>query len=181
MKISFIAAVAENYVLGKDGHIPWHLPSDLKWFKANTLHKPCLMGRKTYESLGHPLPSRRNIVLTSQPHFECPCEVVHSIMEAMAIVDEPEMMILGGASLYRALMNVADRFYLTVVHTLADGDTRFPPIDAAQWSVSHRDFVPADERNPFAHTFFILDRLDYADVHTSPEKLPNVYRQLNST
>ena len=180
MKISFIAAVAENYVIGKDGDLPWRLPSDLKWFKRNTLEKPCLMGRKTYESLGSPLPSRRNIVLTSSGTFEAPCEIVHDLNTVFELVhDAPELMILGGATLYEALFDRADRFYLTVVHARPEGDTRFPPIDAGQWTVASREFVPADERNPISHTFFVLERETYAKSTTAPDVLPAAYRLLS--
>ncbi|MEZ4459736.1 MAG: type 3 dihydrofolate reductase [bacterium] len=177
MKISFIAAVAENYVIGKDGDLPWRLPSDLKWFKRNTLEKPCLMGRKTYESLGSPLPSRRNIVLTSSHTFEAPCEIVHDLDSALELVhDAPELMILGGATLYEELIDRADRFYLTVVHARPDGDTRFPAMDAGQWRVASREFVAADDRNPIAHTFFVLERETYGESATAHDVLPAAYR-----
>lgn len=177
MKISLIAAVAENYVIGKDGALPWRLPSDLRWFKQHTVGKPCIMGRKTYESLGKPLPERLNIVVSNDQEFYAPCEMARTVDEALAAAgDAPEVMILGGRRLYESFMERADRLYLTVVHTRPEGDTRFPPIDAAQWRVSERLWVDADDKNPFDHTFWVLERETYGPVHNVQASLPVQYR-----
>ena len=179
-KIAPIAAVAHNYVIGKDGDLPWHLPADLKWFKAQTLGKPCLMGRRTLESFPAPLRGRRNIALTRQPGYEAPegVEVAHSLDEALAMAGEAqEVMILGGARVYEELMARADRFYLTVVHADVDGDTRFPPFDLAQWRVASVEHHGADARNAHAYSFYVLEREVYGPV-ASPEdaRLPDALR-----
>ena len=157
--ISLIAAVAENYVIGKDGELPWRLPADLKWFVEKTRGKPVIFGRRTYESTGF-LKSRTNIVLTSRDDFEDErAVVVHTIDEALeAAKPADEIMILGGSSIYEQFMPIADRFYLTVVHARPDGDTRFPPIDASEWRIASEERREADELNPHAMTFLILER-----------------------
>jgi dihydrofolate reductase len=173
MKISFIAAIAENYVIGKDGDLPWRLPSDLRWFKQTTIHKPCVMGRRTYESLGKPLPSRQNIVVTRDTSFHAPCDVVHTIDAALTCAGEAEeIMILGGATIYEALFDRADRFYLTVVHARPAGDTLFPAFDLSQWNIMSREDVDADEKNPIPHSFFVLDRVSYAPFEGQEDSLP---------
>ncbi len=173
MKICFIAAIAQNYIIGHEGDLPWRLPSDLRWFKKHTINKPCVMGRRTYDSLGKPLPSRQNIVVTRDLSFEAPCDVAHSIDEALACAgDAEEIMILGGAAIYQALLERADRFYLTVVHARPEGDTSFPAFDPEQWNVVSREDVDPDEKNPIAHTFYVLDRVIYAPVKTKGDTLP---------
>lgn len=179
MKISIIAAVAENYIIGKDGTLPWRLSSDLKWFKNHTVGKPIVMGRKTYLSIGKPLPDRQNIVVSNDQEFSASCAVVRSLDEAIAAAgDAPELMVIGGRGIYEGFIDRADRLYLTVVHARPDGDTRFPPIDAAQWRVTLRERVDADDKNSFSHTFYILDREQYGPVSTVQESLPASYRAL---
>lgn len=170
--IAAIAAVAENYVIGKEGDLPWRLPADLRWFVKNTRGKPVIFGRCTYESTGY-LKGRKNIVVTTRRDYQSDCDVVaHSLDDALsAALDAEEVMILGGATIYEELMTRLDRFYLTVVHARPDGDTRFPAFDAAQWEVTFQEFRPADEKNPLPMTFYILDRLEYGEPPDPTEDL----------
>ena len=131
MKISIIAAMANNRVIGKDNKMPWHLPEDLKHFKSITMNKPILMGRKTYESIGRALPGRLNIILTRDDTFTADgCVVVSSIEEAFHIVnihDADELFIIGGENIYSQFMHIADNLYLTLIDLDVEGDTFFPP------------------------------------------------------
>ncbi len=176
--ISLIAAVAENYTIGVDGDLPWRLPNDLRWFKSQTVNKPVIMGRITHETLGFPLPSRRNIILTRDQSYESEgCEIAHSINEAVEMVgDVDELMILGGAGIYQQFMDRADRFYLTVVHDEFEGDTHFPAFDADQWRVEFHEGHAADEKNPYDHTFYILEREEYGPVDSNAEMLDERFR-----
>lgn len=150
--LSLIVAVAENGVIGRDNRLPWHLPGDLKYFKAMTLGKPVLMGRKTWESLGRPLPGRPNVVITRDPAFQADgASVGHSLDEGLRLArdlagPEGEVMVIGGADLFRACLDQADRLYLTEVHRAYDGDVFFPPLDRSRWveaSRQHHDGDPA--------------------------------------
>lgn len=175
--LSAIAAVAENYVIGRDGDLPWRLPADLRWFVAQTRNKPLIFGRKTYESTGY-LKGRRNIVVTRQPDYESDCDLVVTSLDAAleATADDEEVMVLGGATIYELLMPRIDRFYLTVVHAQPDGDTHFPAIDANQWDISFREGRPADADNPLDMTFFILERREYGAVQLGEPLLPSALR-----
>ncbi len=158
--ISLIAALDRNGVIGDDGRIPWRLPADLKYFKRVTMGKPLIMGRKTYESIGHPLPGRHNIVLTRQRDYRAPgCTVVHSLEEALAAAgDVEEVMVAGGSSIYRQFLPRADRLYLTFVETTADGETTFPPFDREEWHLVFEEAHPADQQNPFPYRFTIFEK-----------------------
>jgi dihydrofolate reductase len=160
MEISLIAALDNNNLIGAGGEIPWHLPADLRYFKATTMGKPLLMGRKTYESIGKPLPGRHNIVLTRRPNYQAPrCTVVHSIPAALAAAgDADELMVIGGGAVYEALLPHADRLYLTYVDALFDGDTYFPPISPEVWQVVSEEAHPADAKNPYPYRFVVLER-----------------------
>lgn len=173
MKISAIAAVAENYVIGRDADLPWRLPADLRWFVEKTRGKPVIFGRRTYESTGY-LKSRVNIVVTRQQNYDSDCDVVvHSVDDALAAAaGADEVMVLGGAAIYDALMPRLDRLYITVVHARPTGDTRFPALDAGQWDVAFEEFRPADERNELDMTFMILERRSYGPVDGPCDLLP---------
>lgn len=160
MEISLIAALDRNHVIGAGGEIPWHLPADLRYFKATTMGKPVVMGRKTYESIGRPLPGRQNIVLTRQSDYEAPgCIVVHSLPDALAAAGSaPELMVIGGATVYRAFLPLADRLYLTYVDAVFHGDTCFPPFDPDAWQVVREEQHPPDARNPYPYRFVVLER-----------------------
>lgn len=177
-KIAFIAAVAENYIIGRDGDLPWKLPADLRWFVEKTRGKPVISGRRTFESTGT-LRSRKNIVVTTQSDYDGDCDVVaHSIDGALAAAgDVEEAMILGGATIYEELLERADRFYLTVIHDRPQGDTRFPAFSADQWEVTYEHHHAADEQNPVAMTFYILDRATYGPSDNAPQDLiPAAFR-----
>lgn len=161
MKISIIAAMADNRVIGIENRLPWDLPADMKWFRQNTMGKPVLMGRKTYDSIGRPLPKRRNIVISRDESLKIEgCDVVSSADAAFQLCsDEAEVMIIGGASFYEQTLPQADRLYLTLVHCEVEGDAWFPEIDFSQWQEVERIDHQADEANAFAYSFLILERV----------------------
>lgn len=157
--ISLIAAMAKRRVMGRDGQLPWHLPADLKHFKAITLDKPIVMGRKTYESIGKPLPQRTNIILTTDPAYQAPgCYVVHHLDEAMKIAKgAEEILIIGGAQIYEAYLPLAQRMYLTLIDADIEGDTFFPDFDEAKWQVVSREDHLPDEKNSYGYRFLVLE------------------------
>jgi len=159
--ISLIAAMGRDRVIGRDNQLPWHLPADLQHFKRVTMGKPILMGRLTYESIGKPLPGRRNVVITRDTAFAAPgCEVVNSIEAALAAVaDVEEVMVIGGASFYHQMLPQADRLYLTFIDADFDGDAWFPQWDAGEWREMEREEHAPDERNPHAYAFVVLERI----------------------
>jgi dihydrofolate reductase len=157
--------MAENRVIGQDNQLPWHLPADLKHFKRLTMGKPVLMGRRTFDSIGRPLPGRTNIIITADTGFRAHqvCIVVHSIKEAFEAAAEAagssdEIMVIGGASLYEQILPLADRIYLTLIHHRFDGKALFPHYDARQWQEIDRSDHEADEHNPFAYSLTVLQR-----------------------
>ncbi len=158
--LSIIVAIARNRVIGRGNRLPWHLPADLRHFKQTTMGHPIIMGRKTYESIGRPLPGRQNIVITRNRNFRAEgCLVVHSLQEALAAVpDAEEVFIIGGASLYREALPLADRIYLTLVDAEVEGDTVFPELDASEWQEVRRETFAPDEKNPFGYAFVELVR-----------------------
>lgn len=159
MKLSLIVAMTKNRVIGLDNQMPWHLPVDLAWFKQNTLGKPVIMGRKTFESIGKPLPKRRNIVLSRTAVAIDGVEIVTSLEQALALVkDETEVMIIGGGQLFAEMIVRADRLYLTEIDTVLEGDTYFPAIDSQEWQVSFMQTHLADKKNPYNCCFKILER-----------------------
>ena len=159
--ISIIVAASTNNVIGVRGELPWRLRDDLKRFKQLTLGKPVIMGRRTFESIGRPLPGRDNIVITTDRHYQADgCRVVHSIDQALvAAGDCEEVMIIGGADLYRQTLETADRLYLTLVKAAPEGDTWFPVIEPQQWREIERESHQADEHNEFDYDFVVLDRI----------------------
>lgn len=160
-KISLIAAMADNGVIGIENQLPWKLPSDMKWFRQHTLGKPIIMGRKTFESFGgRALPERHNIVITRDHEYTLEhASVAHSIDEALSIAGEVnEIMIIGGASFYEQMLPQADRLYLTFVHADIEGDAWFPEIDFSQWQELERYDQAADDNNAYAHSFVIYER-----------------------
>lgn len=160
MIISLIVAIADNGVIGADNALPWHLPADMRWFRRHTLGKPVVMGRRTYQSIGRPLPERTNIVLTRDRGYRVPgCTVVHDIDGALAAAgDAAELMVMGGAEVYRQFLPHARRLYLTRVHANPEGDATFPPIEPAQWREVEREERPADTEQPVACTFQVLEQ-----------------------
>ncbi len=160
-RLSLIAAMAENRIIGKDNRLPWHLPADLQHFKALTLGKPMIMGRKTWESLPGLLPERRHIVISRNPDYQAEgaegaegAEVVPSIAAAIAAAGEvEEIMVVGGAQIYAQAISLADRLYLTRVHQSITGDASFPDIDPTRWTLTECEEHPADEKNPIPYSF----------------------------
>lgn len=168
MIISLIAAMGNNRVIGINNTLPWRLPADLKHFKKITMGKPILMGRKTYESIGKPLPGRTNIIVTNDRDYQAPgCVVTHTVDEALAAAqgragttatNGEEIMVIGGASFYEQLLPRAQRLYLTLIHEDFAGDAWFPAFNHAEWSeVEHTDCEP-DEANPYHYSFVVLER-----------------------
>lgn len=160
MRISMIVAVAANGTIGREGELPWHLPEDLRHFKRITLGKPVVMGRKTWESIGRPLPGRHNVIVTRQKDFAAHgASVVGSPGAALELLaDEQEVMIIGGGGIYREFLGRADRLYLTEVGVEIDGDAHFPPVDPGEWREVSREAHAADERHAYPYTFIRLDR-----------------------
>jgi dihydrofolate reductase len=157
MRLSLIVAASENGCIGRDGDLPWRLPEDLKRFKQVTMGKPIIMGRKTYESIGRPLPGRTNIVVTRQPGYAAPgCEVAGSLADALdaaRATGTDEVFIIGGASLYADALSQADTLYLTRVHAAVEGDVYLPPVPWETFELSASEAHPADERHAHAFTF----------------------------
>jgi len=162
MKLSLVVAMDKNRIIGIDGGLPWHLSSDLKYFRDITMGKPIIMGRKTHESIGRPLPGRRNIVVTRNENFTAEgCDVVTSLEAAMDLIaDEPEAMMIGGASLYIDTLPIADQLYMTEVYAEVEGDTWFPEIDPEQWQELSRTTFSADEKNDHDYSFVVYERID---------------------
>jgi dihydrofolate reductase len=160
MRIALIVAMAENRVIGRNNQLPWRIPADLRHFKALTLGKPVIMGRKTYESIGRPLPGRDNIVISADSGYQAEgCQVVHSVEQALEAAGScEEAMIIGGANLYRQTLENADRLYLTLVKAEPEGDTWFPEIELQQWREIERRAHTADESNEFDYDFVVLER-----------------------
>ena|SRR5882757_5147405 len=159
--LELVLAVAENDVIGRGNRLPWRLSADLRRFKALTLGKYVLMGRRTYESIGRALPARTNLVLTRSADFDAAdCTVVGTLEEARSVASaEPVLMVIGGAEIYRQCLGLATRIHLTLVHTsVADGDTFFSGWRGSDWRESFRERHEADEKNDFAYSFVTLER-----------------------
>ena len=162
MRISLVVAMASNGVIGRDNGLPWHLPADLQHFKRITMGKPILMGRKTWESIGRPLPGRTSIVITRDTGYTAPgCIVVHSIEDALQAAADlsDEAMVIGGAEFYRQVLPCTDTLYLTRIHADFEGDTFFPELDASEWREVERSDCEPDEKNPCRYSFIRLDRI----------------------
>lgn len=160
MTLSVIVAMAEDRAIGRDNDMPWHLPADLKYFKATTMGKPIVMGRKTYESIGRPLPGRRNIVVTRNADWSAEgVDVVPSLQAAKeAIADADEAMIIGGAQIYGQCLDVADKLYVTeIAITVPDADAWFPAFNKADWREVSREEHPAEDGKP-AYAFVVYGR-----------------------
>ncbi|WP_016674357.1 type 3 dihydrofolate reductase, partial [Yersinia pestis] len=146
MIISLIAALAADRVIGMENAMPWHLPADLAWFKRNTLNKPVIMGRKTFESIGRPLPGRLNIVISSQPGTDERVTWAASIEEALAFAgNAEEVMVMGGGRVYKQFLDRANRMYLTHIDAEVGGDTHFPDYEPDEWESVFSEFHDADE------------------------------------
>lgn len=170
MKIALIVAVAENGIIGRDGDLPWRLSSDLKTFRRLTMGKPLVMGRRTFASIGKPLDGRDNIVVTRDPYFEVQgVTACASISEALTLArilaatrGADEIMVIGGAAIYDAVLSMADRIYLTRVHAAPDGDRTFPTPDPGTWREVSREALPQGPRDDHASTLIVYERLGTA-------------------
>ncbi len=177
MIISIIAAIAKNRVIGKNNRLPWHLPADLKRFKQITMGKPVIMGQKTFESIGKPLPGRTNIVLTWDKNFNPKgCIISHSIQEALKVVNNlppaenfnssrgldipltKEVIICGGASIYKQFLPLTHKMYLTLIEADFDGDAFFPEFNWQEWQEIERIENQPNKENPYKFTFITLKR-----------------------
>ena len=158
-----IVAVAENGVIGRDGYLPWRLPSDLRYFKSVTLGKPIIMGRKTFRSIGRPLPGRPNFVVSRNPKFNADGITVFSSLGAATdqarVSGGEEVMIIGGAGIFEEGLSIADRIYLTQVHADVPGDVTFPPFNPTEWREMSRERKTAGENDDHEHSFVVLDRV----------------------
>jgi dihydrofolate reductase len=159
--ISIIVAVAENGAIGSGNRLPWHLPDDLKHFKALSLGKPVVMGRRTFESIGRPLPGRPNIVISRQGGLAIDgVRVAHSLDEALAAAGSvPEVVVIGGAQIFRQVLPRTDTIHLTRVHARVAGDVFFTELDPAQWREAAVEHHAADERHQYAFSFVTLQRI----------------------
>lgn len=159
--LNIIVAMGKNRCIGKDGDMPWHLPADLRHFKQRTSGHPVVMGRKTYESIGKPLPNRTNIVITrSESYFQEGLLVLNSIKEALKFaskIDE-EFYVIGGGEIFKETLPLADRMILTVIDAAPDGDTFFPEWDRTEWTMVSSEAFPADEKNPLDFSVEIWER-----------------------
>lgn len=162
MTLSLIAALANNRVIGKNGGMPWHIPEDLRYFKRVTLGKPIIMGRKTFDSIGRPLPGRDNIVVSRNPKLSVEgARVTHSLQEALDFATDlpsEEVFVIGGAQLYAAVLPDADKLYLTYVDTDVEGDTFFPAFDRGEWREFERHDHYSDKAR-LAFSFVVLERV----------------------
>ncbi|GAB5453162.1 MAG: dihydrofolate reductase [Halioglobus sp.] len=168
MQLALMVAAAENDVIGRNNALPWHLPQDLAYFKRVTMGKPIIMGRKTFESIGRPLPGRTNIVISRNAAFEAEgARCVGSLQQGLALAENialidgvDEAVVIGGAEIYAASLPLAQRLYLTRVHAEVDGDVRLPAIDWAHWRECERTRHEAEPPNPYAYSFLVYERVD---------------------
>jgi dihydrofolate reductase len=166
VKLALIAAVAENGVIGRDNKLPWYLPEDLKFFKRTTMGKPVVMGRKTWESIGRPLPGRTNIVLTRQLDYQAAgarvvptLEAALELAESIALIDGgDELVVIGGEEIYRLALPMADKIYMTEVHALTEGDARFPEWDTAEWVEVSRHRASGEPDDTPEYSFVVYER-----------------------
>ncbi|MBP1962473.1 dihydrofolate reductase [Paenibacillus aceris] len=159
MSISFIFAMDRNRAIGVNNRLPWHLPGDLKFFKSVTMGHPILMGRKTYESIGKPLPGRRNIILTQNPEFQAEgCEVIHSVHEATEEFRNQELFVIGGAEIFRLFAQEVDRMYITFIEHEFEADTFMTELDLSDWTLISSEQGEQNEKNPYEYYFRIYQR-----------------------
>lgn len=163
MKLSLIVAMSDNRVIGRAGGLPWHLSADLRRFKRLTMGHFLLMGRKTYESIGRPLPGRTSIVITRQSDYQVPAGVLlaRSLEEALQMVrGEEEVFVIGGGEIYEQTLPLAARLYVTRVHAMVEGDTYFPTFDEQAWQIVEHSRHEPDQKNAYPYSFVTLERID---------------------
>lgn len=160
MIVSIIVAMDVNRVIGKDNTLPWRLPAELQYVKRTTMGHPIILGRKNYESIGRPLPGRRNIILTRDPEFQAEgCEIAHSVEEVYELCKgEEEIFIFGGEQIYKLFLQDVDKLYMTVIHHEFEGDTFFPEIDFSEWNEISKEQGITDEKNPYTYYYHVYER-----------------------
>ncbi|MFC0559457.1 dihydrofolate reductase [Halalkalibacter alkalisediminis] len=161
--ISFVVAMDRNRLIGKENQLPWHLPADLAYFKKVTTGHTIVMGRKTYESIGRPLPKRKNVVLTRSEGFEAEgCEVVHHVEDVLKMAkQEDEFFVIGGTQVFSLFWEHVDRLYVTYIDETFEGDTYFPEIDADSWELVSVEHGFVDEKNRYPHEFRLYERVNH--------------------
>nr|WP_289036599.1 dihydrofolate reductase [uncultured Allobacillus sp.] len=156
---SLMVAFDENQVIGYQNGMPWHLPNDLKYFKKVTTGKPIVMGRKTFESIGRPLPNRENIIMTRDENYQQEgCTIIHSWDELERFNDHDEIIIIGGAQLFEKAIDFVDRMYVTIIHDTFEGDTYFPKVNWNHWEEVSKQKGIVDEKNKHEHDFYVYER-----------------------
>lgn len=167
MRKALIVAMAQNRVIGRNNKLPWYLPGDLKYFKQATMGKPIIMGRKTWDSIGRPLPGRMNVVISRNPEWQAPAGTMAAktlpealtMAEAQAELDGgEEVMIIGGGQIYAEALPMVDRMYVTLVRADVDGDAFFPEVDWAEWEEMGREDFTASDNNPYDYSFVVYQR-----------------------
>lgn len=163
MILSAIVAISNNNVIGKDNELPWYLPADLRYFKKITIDHPVIMGRKSFEAIGNPLPKRTNIVITRDPYYlSSNILIAHSLGEAINLARETspeEAFIIGGAEIFEIALPHLDRLYITEIHADFDGDTFFPEWDRTEWNLVSQEAHRSDKKNEFDYSFKIYERI----------------------
>ena len=162
MITSIIVAMDLNSVIGKDNQLPWRLPRELQYVKQTTMGHPIILGRKNYEAIGRPLPGRRNIVMTRDPHFSAEgCEIAHSVEEVYKLCEgEEEIFIFGGEQIYQLFMDQTDKMYITVIHHEFEGDTFFPEWNPSEWREVSKVQGITDEKNPYIYFYHVYERIE---------------------
>lgn len=159
MSLSLIVAMGRNRVIGNNNRLPWHLPEDLAYFKRVTSGHTVLMGRKTFESIGRPLPNRRNVVITRDPTYRASgCDVVHSLREAVDRHRDDEIFVIGGAEIYRQALPLADKLYVTYIDEDFEGDRYFPELEPLEWKLVSEVPGTGNDDNPYSYTFRVYER-----------------------
>lgn len=160
--ISIVVAMDKNRVIGKNNQLPWHLPADLAFFKKVTMGKAIVMGRKTHESIGRPLPGRENIILTKNKDYQAEgCTIIHSIDDVFDLekTENGEVCVIGGAEIFKEVLNCSDRLYITEIDHEFEGNTFFPPLKDSDWMLVSKEKGPKDEKNPYDYYFVTYERV----------------------
>lgn len=160
--ISLLVAMDKNQLIGKDNDLPWRLPADLAYFKRVTMGHPIIMGRKTYDSIGRPLPGRENIIVTRDTSYEAEgCKVIHSIEEIVKMNEQTdqELFVIGGAEIFKEILPYSDRLYITEINEEFEGDTYFPAFDKSKWEVISEEKGIKDEKNPYDYKFLVYEKI----------------------
>lgn len=162
MIVSIIVAMDESRVIGKDNKLPWHLPRELQYVKRTTMGHPIILGRKNYESIGRPLPGRRNIIVTRNEHFQAEgCEIAHNIDEVFQMCkSEEEIFIFGGEEIYKLFLPYTNKLYITKIHHTFEGDTFFPEINEHEWIEQFAEEGITDDKNPYRYSYHIFEKMN---------------------